>query len=263
MCSLLFVNPQAPASETDKIYEKLYFDKRDVATDSVDPAKVKEFRMLSGQQRLRDIAKTKTPPGRLLDVGCAEGFFLEAAKAGGWECYGVELSSFAAEVASKAGVGEVFCGTLRDAKYPDDHFDVVTMFDVIEHLHDPRAELEEVRRILKPGGLYYLLTPDAKSPAARLMGKRWFEIKPPEHLFYFSTANMNDMLRAAGFEKVTSHAGGKVLTFEYIALVLSRTTPWLSKLLRLGLGWLPIYRRPISFRSGFLLAQGLKPGASA
>jgi len=259
MCRLLFVNPQAPAMVTDQIYEKVYFDKRDVATGSVAPEKVKEFRLLSGKERLADIEKTKRPPGRLLDVGCAEGFFLESAKAGGWECYGVELSSFGAEVARQAGVGEIFTGTLRDAKYPDNHFDVVTMFDVIEHLHDPKVELEEVLRILKPGGMYYTLTPDAKSPPARLMGKRWFEIKPPEHLFYFSGGNMQDLLRSVGFERISSHSGGKVLTLEYIALVLSRTTPWLSTVVRAGTGWMPIYRKPISFKTGFLIAQGLKP----
>jgi len=130
---------------------------------------------------------------------------------------------------------------------------------VIEHLHDPKAELAEVRRILKPGGLFYLLTPDVESVASKLMRRHWLEIKPPEHLFYFSKRTLTRLMNASGFRMVSARTGGKVLTFEYIASVLTRTGKWLPCLLRIALGWLPIYRRPISFPNGFLLAQGFKP----
>jgi len=118
-CGLVFVNPQSPSSETERIYDQEYFAKRDIGGASVDMTTIRSFRRLSAAQHLDDIAKSQQPPGRLLDVGCAEGFFLEVAKASGWECWGVEVSEFAAEVANGSNVGCIFEGKLRDAAYPD------------------------------------------------------------------------------------------------------------------------------------------------
>jgi SAM-dependent methyltransferase len=258
-CGLLFVNPQAPESETNELYNRSYFDRRNIGAIAPDPEAVRAFRQLSGLQRLAEIHRWRRPPGRLLDVGCGEGFFLDVAQQQSWSCDGVELSEFAAASAVASGVGTIFQGTLRAASFDSSSFDVVTMFDVIEHFHDPVAELAEIRRILKPNGLLYLLTPDVESSAARLMGRYWFEIKPPEHLFYFTRSSITRLLRKAGFTGISTHSGGKVLTLDYIALVLSSSAPWLSNLLRLSTGWLPIYRRPISFRSGFVLAQAINP----
>jgi 2-polyprenyl-3-methyl-5-hydroxy-6-metoxy-1,4-benzoquinol methylase len=258
-CGLLLVNPQPSPSKTNAIYGEAYFAPRKPIGLHVD-APMQRFRLLAGQQRLAEVAESHRPPGRLLDVGCGEGFFLDVAGRAGWDCSGVELSEFAADQARRKDLGTIVQGTLRDAAFPSAFFDVVTMFDVIEHLHDPIAELAEVHRVLRPGGLCLMLTPNVASVPARLMGRYWFEIKPPEHLYYYSMSNAASLLRRAGFGRASVRGAGKVLTLEYIALVLRETAPWLSALVRTSAGWVaPLYRRPINFQFGFLLARTIKP----
>lgn len=258
-CHLLFVNPRCSLNIVEGLYDERYFQQRQIpASRPADRAAIRAFRTLSAHGYLRDLG-SRARRGSLLDVGCGEGYFLAAAKAAGWETRGVEISPFAAEFARANSGSKVFPGKLRDAGYPSDFFSVVTLFDVVEHFYDPVVELSEVWRILRPGGLVYLLTPDVESIAARLMGRYWFELKPPEHLFYFSRETLGQLLRKAGFQKVETRRGGKVLTLEFITLVLGRTNPWLARSMRALLGWLAIFRKPIAFRSGFVIGMGFKP----
>ena len=95
--------------------------------------------------------------------------------------------------------------TLESAAYPPAAFDIVTLWEVIEHLADPRRFLEEVSRVLKPGGLIALSTPDAGSAAARLSGARWLGWrKIPEHLFFFDRPGLARLFDQAGFDVVDS-----------------------------------------------------------
>jgi SAM-dependent methyltransferase len=97
----------------------------------------------------------------------------------------------------------VHTGTLESQEFPDQAFDVVTMWEVIEHLPDPRTTLAEVWRILRPGGRLVLSTPDAGSLAARLSGRRWLGWrKVPEHVFFFDRTNLDRLLDQSGFRPV-------------------------------------------------------------
>ena len=95
--------------------------------------------------------------GRILDVGCATGFLLDQARKQGWEVYGVELSAWAVDYAkNKLQLPNITQGSLKDANYPDNFFDVVVLKDVIEHLTDPKETLEQIRHVLKPAGIIVL-----------------------------------------------------------------------------------------------------------
>jgi SAM-dependent methyltransferase len=146
---------------------------------------------------LREL-EADTPPGRLLDVGCATGDFLAAAQERSWAAQGVELSGHAAAVARRRGV-DVRVGTLRNARFPDASFDVVTMLDVIEHLNDPMAELKEVRRVLRPGGIICVETPNWDSIYRRVLGRRWAALQPRLHLLYFDSTTLREAVGRAGF----------------------------------------------------------------
>jgi len=98
--------------------------------------------------------------GRLLDVGCGDGAFLEQARRRGWEVAGTEISSWAAAHAAATLGRAVFCGELREAAYPEAHFDAVTLWHVLEHVTEPLSLLEEVRRILKPRGVLIVAVPN-------------------------------------------------------------------------------------------------------
>jgi len=146
--------------------------------------------------------------GRLLDIGCAFGRFLLAAKGLGWTPYGVELSKHAAAHAKKIGLN-VKQGTLIDAKFKKDNFDCITMFDVIEHLQNPLSVLEEARRILKKDGLIVIETADVSSLSARIRKDKWTYFLLG-HLCYFSRKTLRAMLKKAGFRKVKEYHGDEI-----------------------------------------------------
>ncbi|HWV46361.1 MAG TPA: class I SAM-dependent methyltransferase, partial [Nitrospira sp.] len=112
------------------------------------------------------------PPLRLLDVGCSSGALLAVAAKLGFSPSGVEPASKAAETAQRTGF-DVFCGLLHDASFPDAAFDVITAFELIEHLNDPLLLLNECSRILKPEGILIVNTPNASSWTAGVMRECW------------------------------------------------------------------------------------------
>lgn len=137
--------------------------------------------------------------GRLLDIGCATGNFLEAfARQPGWSVEGLEISPFASDIAHQKGLS-VFTGRLREAGYSSASFDAVTLWDVLEHLHDPCGDLAEISRILKPGGLLVFRVPNLDSWDANLFKQYWAGFEPPRHLYVFSRHTLAKLLRKTGF----------------------------------------------------------------
>ena len=158
-------------------------------------------RLKEREKHLEDVAAelkylNGLPGGRLLDVGCGLGFFLSGL-GDQWQKHGLEVSSFAAKHAKEWG--EIFIGTLEQAKYPDAHFDAVVMHHVIEHLDDPISAIGEVRRILKPGGALVLGTPDFDSGCARRFGEHYRLLHDPTHVSLFTNESMHRFLRDHGF----------------------------------------------------------------
>lgn len=159
--------------------------------------------------------ETLTSRGRLLDVGCGTGLFLEAASARGWEVAGVELSMTAAAEARRRVGERVAVGTLEEAKFSDDTFDVVTLWEVIEHVPQPVKLLSEVRRVLRPGGVLLLSTPNGRSLFHRIahwsyiltLGRWNFparRIYSSGHLYYFTKQTLLAALLKAGFCNMSS-----------------------------------------------------------
>ncbi|HET9479399.1 MAG TPA: class I SAM-dependent methyltransferase [Pyrinomonadaceae bacterium] len=153
------------------------------------------------KKRLEEITAEFAPyreTNHLLDLGCGAGSLLEAARNHGWHAQGVDVSSQAARHVREQGF-EVFEGELHEAAFPSAHFDVVTAAELLEHIFEPRALLEEVARILRPGGLFWTTTPHARGLSARVLGLEWRCIWPPEHLQLFSIRGLKSLLRETGF----------------------------------------------------------------
>lgn len=157
--------------------------------------------------------ETLIPPGRLLDVGCGNGLFLEAASARGWEVAGVELSAAAAAAARERVGPRVTLGTLEEAEFQENTFDVVTLWEVIEHVSHPVRLLSEVRRVLRPGGMVLLSTPNAHSIFHRVahwsyiltLGSWTFPARRiyfSSHRSYFTKQTLSAALLKAGFDTV-------------------------------------------------------------
>lgn len=154
---------------------------------------------LAYAKRVRAMRRFATG-GRLLDVGCGTGGFLRAVAAAGWEVYGLEPSVRAAKVAAEACGAPIITARLEDADLPPEFFDVVTLWDVLEHLHDPKAGLAKVSRTLRTGGLLVVSTPDFDSPDRRLFGKYWFGYDLPRHLYIFDRKTVTALLDQVGFK---------------------------------------------------------------
>ena len=142
-------------------------------------------------QNLIQIERLVQNKGVLLDVGCAAGFFLNVAKEGGWHTQGLEISEFAANYAKTEFHLEVEIATLDNTTLKNESFDVITAWDVIEHVPDPHQFLMSINRLLKPGGIFIAGTPNADSWSAKLKGKSWCHYNPPEHLFNFEPITLN------------------------------------------------------------------------
>ena len=224
-CRLVYTNPRPRADTIAEGYRK-----------AVDPDYAREdsSRSINAHLSLHTL-KRFAHSGRLLDVGCATGYFLNAARLD-FETQGIELSEWAAKYARERLRLDVVNAGLDDAPLPSAHFDVVALNDVIEHFTDPRAALVRIHGLLKPGGLLYLVTPDIDSLSARLMRGRWWGLRPA-HVYYFSPATLGALLRETGFEVELVKSYGRIFTWGY----------WLSRLKNYPA---PIYRTVAAVVSG-------------
>jgi SAM-dependent methyltransferase len=151
-------------------------------------------------------------PGRLLDVGCGTGGFVKIAKDAGWEAFGVELSESAANCAVERGV-QVRAGTLEEQHFPPDYFDVVTLWDVLEHLPDPSKELMEIYRILKLDGFVVIRVPNTGIQLLKvylfddLLRINRIGLQANLHLSHFVSATLRALLKSCGFEVFREEAG--------------------------------------------------------
>lgn len=226
-CGAVYVGEDPAAIDFDALYGESYYRG---GSDAV-------FADYTGQEAARRaharrrLALLRTLPpripraGRLLDIGCAAGFFLAEAKAH-YEVQGVELSGWSSAYAREYLGLPVFTGTLHDAKLAADTFDVVTLWDVIEHVSEPLPLLAEASRVLKPGGRLVLTTGDWGSAYAQRKGADWHLMTPPWHLTMFSRATLQRVAERAGLEVVAWRsegvAGDGPLWRNKAALLLSR-----------------------------------------
>lgn len=145
--------------------------------------------------------------GRWLDVGYGEGGLLEIAAQHGWVCHGVEISPAALQYGERRG-WVVSADVENDARFPHGGFDVVTMMECIEHLVDPQRLIFNAAKLLRPGGILHLTTPNARSLNCRLLGLKWSVVSPPEHLTLWTTSALRDAVMAAGFARPRIRAVG-------------------------------------------------------
>jgi len=212
-CGFLFVHP-LPESSLE-IYSQDYFEGATEGHGYVEYDRDKEAMIPSFKRYLELIEKAHGKKGKILDVGAATGFFLDIARKQGWETAGVEPSDYAAGIGRSKGL-DVQTGTLDTFDAPDHSFDVITLWDVIEHVPDPRAVLRRVRRLLKPGGIVAINTPDADSLWARVMGLQWHLIVPPEHLHLFGVRSLRRVLADTEFDCLMVSKIGKTFTVQYV-----------------------------------------------
>jgi SAM-dependent methyltransferase len=210
-------------------------------------------------RRLDEILRyTGGKRGRLLDVGCATGVLLELARLRGWEVSGVDISEYATGIAREFYSLDVFTGELAEAEYPDEHFDVVVMDDLIEHVADPAALVREGRRILKAGGLLTLNTPNRGGLWHLLMGRRWFHYRQSEHTYFYAPQVITEQLNRHGFEVLEIHSSSKIIDLNYAFGRLRYYDMAISNLLSRTVGRLLISSMTFPIRVGEMVVFARK-----
>ncbi len=236
-CGLVYVSPRLSQDALlAQVYNEKYWKSPSPKEKGyADYAGEESLYVKTFRKRMRFVEKFARPFGKALDVGCAAGYFISVAQERGWECCGIEPSPGIARVAKERLPGtRIHVGLVQDAPFERGIFDLVTLWDVVEHTPDPVGFVESAVEFLKPGGVAILETQNVDSLFARALGQRWQHFKLEEHLFHFSPYTLRLLLEEkAGMEilGMTSRFGGKYVSPAFIAERIGRIHPVLSRLL--------------------------------
>jgi 2-polyprenyl-3-methyl-5-hydroxy-6-metoxy-1,4-benzoquinol methylase len=195
-CDLIYLNPRPSTSDLSMYYPNSYEAYRPLETLTA----IMRWRRRHALSIMRRFVTCFQPPGRLLDIGCATGEFLQEMQRSGWEVEGVEISPQAAVIAQETRGLKVFVGPVAAFDAPKNTFDVVTLWDVLEHLPSPYVALRKIHGWLRNGGHVIFSIPNVQSFDARLFGHGWTGWDAPRHLYIFPEPTLNRLLTEAGFE---------------------------------------------------------------
>jgi 2-polyprenyl-3-methyl-5-hydroxy-6-metoxy-1,4-benzoquinol methylase len=214
------------------------------------------------RHRLLEFGGRFPPPGRLLDLGCSCGYFLDVALESGYDAYGVEFSEEAIAAAWPATRQRIRRANVNDAD--GDHpreYDVVTAFDIIEHVEDPVTFLGEIEGMLAPGGGVVVSTPDTGHILRYLMGARWPMLQPMQHTTLMSRLGLRIALERAGFQEVVVTTARKTLTLDYLFEQVRDHNPALHAAYSVTRRMVPgaVRSHPLRINIGELLAVSVKP----
>jgi len=205
-CKSLFSNPQYSFEELDVLYKENYWE----SDTSMGSYQIEEHRRnkLIYHKMLNNIKKryyskfplnTSIPP-KLLDFGCGPGYFLYESKKYGFEPLGIELSIPALDFARKQYDLNVIEGSEKElANFPDNYFDIITCWSVLEHLSNPRKLLSEFNRVLKPGGFLCVSIPNINCYEHKLKKGNWYNIQNPAHVVFLQEHSLKQLLKETGF----------------------------------------------------------------
>ncbi len=182
--------------------------------DPSEEAGVRRVKRASAEWVLRRMKPLLPAGSRLLEVGSAFGYFLEAARDQGYRARGVEVSDAALE-AQRRGL-DILRVPFEELEEGAASYDAVVMLDVLEHFSDPSAAVAKAARFLSPGGLLAVITPDLGGLGHRVFGANWWSFHP-EHLYYFSKKGLRGLLNKHGFTVVDARASWKGASFRYMA----------------------------------------------
>lgn len=191
-CDLVLINPRPLFSRVldtyDDNYSQIYANKAS--------KKLKRIKRWVGR-----VIKLRGNNGNWLDIGCSVGFVAKVADESGFDAYGVDVQDWGIQYGkTRLGLQHLSCGQLEDQKYNDNFFNVISMYDVIEHVPDLDTFLSEIKRILARDGIIDIITPDIGHWRTPKKLSAWNEIKPSEHLYYFNKTTLSMLLKKYGLK---------------------------------------------------------------
>lgn len=247
-CDLLFVYPVYDAHE---IYDESYFNggSHGFGFSNYETDKLASSKYLTKLLRWA-IDVHNQPKPQLLDVGAANGFFLTICAEEGVQAQGIEISREAVKWAEKLG-RNVTCSTIEDFK-TSHKYDIISALDVLEHISRPIQFIRTVRDLLAEGGIFLVNVPYEGSFSAKLSGKKWHALLPPEHWYYFNKKSLRHLLESNEFEIIDLKVISKSFSLSYIFLTVTNS-PQIPQLFRKLLGASGfIFKSPIGKMKVFL-----------
>jgi SAM-dependent methyltransferase len=240
-CGLMLSNPRDDDATLARVY---------AALEDTSYAAEDDNRRRVAHDHVSLVRAFRPAPGRLLDVGCATGIFVCAAREAGWQAAGLDASAWAvAQARRRCPEARFVSGPLEEADFATGSFDVITLWDVLEHVRSPAETLQAVRRWLAAEGWLFLNLPNADSRIAKLMGRHWVLLLR-EHLWYFSPPTIARLLRQNGFELIETRPNFVRFSAANIAARLGQYPNWLGSLSRSVAGAAPLKRLALRFPIG-------------
>lgn len=208
-CTLVLINPR-----------RMYAELRDATYDG-DYSRHYAGKLAKKLRRVRRwvrrVQRRYVRSGRWLDIGCSIGAVVKAAEERGFEAHGVDVEPWGVRYGRETlGLKRLRCGLLEDQQFPAGYFDVISLYDVIEHVPDLNRLAAELKRLLAKGGVIDLITPDVDHWRVPKRLADWPEIKPSEHLYYFSRATLTWLLKRHGLHIVKRRLSFKPALKVYI-----------------------------------------------
>jgi 2-polyprenyl-3-methyl-5-hydroxy-6-metoxy-1,4-benzoquinol methylase len=197
-CNFQFTNPRPDENEIGKYYQSdEYISHSDKANSPINfiYKLARKYALASKRKLINTIAKQKK--GRILDYGCGTGYFLETMKENGWKTYGIEPNDQARELAkSKAKVKE----KIDDLNLKNKKFDIITLWHVLEHIHDINTTIKILKTILKEKGKIIVAVPNIESYEQTVFQEEWAAYDVPRHLYHFNQETMKTLMLKHGLK---------------------------------------------------------------
>jgi len=203
-CGLVFMNPRCTPDHLEEIYTVRDVDSlidlyEKIASDTV----IEVY-----NEKLDKLEKLLPTKGKLLDYACAAGYFYEKALERGWDASGYDIGLWAAAAAEKRGLPNMYVGKSVHEHFPDNHFDVVYAAQVFEHLLKPGETLNDLLRVLKPGGILYIDAPNYNTLPIRFNKDDFMLNEPPQHINYFGPTSLKKLLTDANMQNIEIYTEG-------------------------------------------------------
>lgn len=220
-CALAWWTPEEGFDPKDT-YDASYFEGASSDRGYDDYGRLESSLLRTFRRRLQSLPESDRQ-GKLLDVGAAYSFAMRAAREMGWAACGIEVSHAAVRAAQRAGETRMAVASAEAIPFPDQSFQVATLWDVLEHIPDPTAAISDIARVLAPGGRLILTTGDVESWLARVSGPRWHLYTLPEHLYFFSRRSLEILLERNGFQIDQMTTEASFYTLGYLAERMRKT----------------------------------------
>lgn len=193
-CSIVFLNPRPTKDEIQKFYHLGYYGEKSFYFKTI-------FRWIISFLYILRVKKIEVfkKGGKVLDIGCGDGKFLAELQKRKWEVYGVDFSEAASKLVNKK-LNIFIKKELQECQFPNDYFDLVTLWHVFEHIPNPHELLSEIKRIIKKDGVLLLALPNIESLEAKISKRKWFHLDLPRHLYHYSPLTIRKILEKTGFQ---------------------------------------------------------------